>query len=61
MSARKQFTPEFKSEAVQLVESAGAKTRSLLDFAPRPTCDPRAWLANFVWNTRARSTTALTP
>lgn len=27
---------------------------SLLDVAPRPTYAPRAWLANFVRNTRAR-------
>ena len=29
---------------------------SLLDLAPPPTYVPRAWLANFAWNTRARST-----
>lgn len=27
---------------------------SLLDVAPRPTYAPRAWLANFVRNTRAQ-------
>jgi hypothetical protein len=57
MSAPKQFTLKFKRETVQLVENVSAKTRSLLDFAPRPTYAPRAWLTNVVRNTRARAST----